>query len=283
MLYLKYYPKTFEDIIGNEKIKNVLQIMLEKQSFFNIILNGYNGCGKSTILKIFLSQVKKYKTISFNLSDIDFDEIYKNVQLNFPKIILLDNCTNLTVDLQQKLNKLLTISSKTVFIISTNNIESLIDTFKNSFFLLNFDYISDHILFDYFKKITVAEKLSLTDKKLKQIIFYSKNDYRKILNSISIHEDIDYSYENSLIKILSSNDLEKNIKSIDRLLKKGHSGLNIIKTFKSLIKLNLDNGVYDIDQFISKIDYLTQAEMNIYSGASDYIQLLSLIVSIGQI
>lgn len=282
MLYLKYYPKTFDDIVGNDNMKNIFSIMLKKQKFSNLILNGYNGCGKSTFIKIFLKHIKNYKIIELNPSNIinDLDNIMKEVRIVGDKIILIDNCIDLNIKLQKVVNNIMNVANKSIFIICTNNIDSIIDSFKTKFFLLNFEYINDDLLFNYFRNIADTEKLDITDKKIKQIIFYSRNDYRKILNSISIHEDIDFSYEDILMQILISSDLYENINNIKNLYDNGHSCLNIIKSFKTLIKLKLDLNDLDIDLFVEKINHLTEIEINIYNGNDDFSQLILLITKL---
>ena len=75
MLYQKYRPSTFEEIIGHKDVVSSLKGLLKSNDMPHaFIFNGTSGCGKTTIARIIAKELKGEITeINIaNTSGIDF-------------------------------------------------------------------------------------------------------------------------------------------------------------------------------------------------------------------
>lgn len=60
-LAVKYRPKTFEEVCGQDITTKILQKVLEKQTFKNAYLfTGFSGCGKTTLARIFANHINNF-------------------------------------------------------------------------------------------------------------------------------------------------------------------------------------------------------------------------------
>ncbi|MBQ6632027.1 MAG: AAA family ATPase, partial [Romboutsia sp.] len=60
-LYLKYRPKDFNGVIGQESIIKILKQQLDTDNIFNcMIFSGVSGTGKTTVARIFADEVNKH-------------------------------------------------------------------------------------------------------------------------------------------------------------------------------------------------------------------------------
>ena len=57
-LYLKYRPNSFDEIVGNEDVVQVLKSQLEgKQTPHSLLFHGPTGCGKTTLGRIVANEL----------------------------------------------------------------------------------------------------------------------------------------------------------------------------------------------------------------------------------
>src|SRR5258706_861835 len=56
LLSQEYQPQSFDDFTGNKIVIETLKSFIKNDKIPDLILNGPNGCGKSTIAKIFVKQ-----------------------------------------------------------------------------------------------------------------------------------------------------------------------------------------------------------------------------------
>lgn len=282
MLYKKYYPKTFDDILSNEKIKEILQIFLEYNSIKNLIINGPGGCGKSTLMKIFLKELKnkgKYRILEINSNDLisKLEVVIEKVKLYGNKIIFIDNCTDLTIQQQNNLNILTNEARKTNFIICTNNISNLTKTIQTKFLIMNYERVKNDKLFEYFKQICLKENINCPEEKLRNIIFYSNYDFRKIINTLSIHEDVEYFYEEKINNIFNLSNNER-IKVITDIINLGYCYGDIIHTLNILVNEKYKNNYYDIEKFKELILEITKIKIRINEGNESLASMIFLIL-----
>jgi ATPase related to the helicase subunit of the Holliday junction resolvase len=62
-LYEKIRPKNIDEILGNEKLKEVLKTWVMNKKVRSFIIYGDPGTGKSTIVKALLNQIKDFYDI----------------------------------------------------------------------------------------------------------------------------------------------------------------------------------------------------------------------------
>ncbi|MFY9126466.1 MAG: DUF815 domain-containing protein, partial [Defluviitoga tunisiensis] len=58
-LYEKIRPKNIDEILGNEKLKEVLKTWVMNKKVRSFIIYGDPGTGKSTIVKALLNEIKE--------------------------------------------------------------------------------------------------------------------------------------------------------------------------------------------------------------------------------
>jgi DNA polymerase III gamma/tau subunit len=142
-LHLKYRPKTFDEVIGNEKVLALLKSVLGRESGrpHSILFSGPSGCGKTTLARIIKTEL--------GCSDRDFHELNmsntrgidtvremvvnsKYAPVNSPcKIYLLDEFHRVTIDSQNAILKILEDTpSHVYFILCTTEPEKLLKTIK---------------------------------------------------------------------------------------------------------------------------------------------------------
>ena len=98
-------PKNFEDIVGQDHLvgKNgVILKMIEKQTYFSMILYGEPGCGKTTIASI-LSSYFEPNVYSFNASVDTKDklkDIVSSAQYYNNTFVIIDEIHRMKKDIQ---------------------------------------------------------------------------------------------------------------------------------------------------------------------------------------
>lgn len=140
-LPIKWRPKTFEEMIGNEgaieSISSLLKRPIEKIPA-SWLLIGPPGCGKTTIARIMQDYLDcdPLDFSEYNASNTRGIDFIRKVQEDSgryafkpggTKVFLFDECHRLTPDAQNALLKLLEDApEKTFFILATTNPEKLI-------------------------------------------------------------------------------------------------------------------------------------------------------------
>lgn len=280
MWFDKYNPKEINDLLVSSQIKKVMKMMIKINKVPNFILKGHEGCGKTTLIKLFLSQIKDTKVYKINIGDMkDISRIKLITKKLGKKVILIDDCNNLDVSVQQTFNILIESSINCSFIFISNNVNNLIDTLKNKCFLIKYQYIDNDKLFNYFKKLIIMEKIIVDDYKLKKIIKYANGNIRTIINNIEINDSIDFSYENYLYEIIKRKDLKKNIKDIVLLFEKGYTLNDIINKLTIIVK----DEIKDIEKQMLLIESISSIHIRNNEGLDTLTQIVCLITNITNI
>ena len=137
-LALKYRPKTFDDLVGQDNVKFILQSMCEQENLpnRNFLLIGSRGIGKTTSARIMAGQLNgnQNQTIEIDAashSGVDaVREIVQQAQL-YPigakyKVFIIDEVHALSNTAWQSMLKVLEEQpAKSVFILCTTNPEKI--------------------------------------------------------------------------------------------------------------------------------------------------------------
>ena len=142
-LYLKYRPKTLEDVIGNAEIVSSLDNMLadKKACPHSFLLTGPTGCGKTTIGRIIAERLDCKGQDFREVDSADFRgidtvrEIRKQAQYrpleSSCRVWLIDECHKMTNDAQNALLKILEDTpARVYFILCTTDPQKLLNTIK---------------------------------------------------------------------------------------------------------------------------------------------------------
>ena len=182
-LPLKYRPKTFKDVYGNDTAIQSVESILARD--LNSVpkawlFTGVSGCGKTTMVRIISKMLKcsdtdyhEYNAANTNGVDTirEISSTAKLNPMNGPvKIILLDESHMLTGPAQQACLKMLEDApKKTFFFLATTNPEKMIAAVKTRCTTVNLKALSSQTAFKLVKSIAEKEEVDLPDTIIKSI------------------------------------------------------------------------------------------------------------------
>ncbi|ORD93725.1 RFC4 [Enterospora canceri] len=183
LLTEKYRPAKLEDVIGNEPVVKILRNLRDDHP--HILLCGPPGTGKTTIAKI-LS--KKYEgVLELNASDERGIDVVRNRIKGFTqvacdsKLVILDECDNLTTAAQQALRRIIETKS-TKFILICNEVSKMIEAIQSRMAILKFDRIGIAKFDSLLDQICQNENIHLTQSGKEALVELSRGDFRSCLN-----------------------------------------------------------------------------------------------------
>jgi len=183
ILYLKYRPKTFGQIVGNKEIINSLEKMTDNPETcpHAILLQGETGCGKTTISRIIADKlgVKGADFTEMDSADFRGIDTVRTIrkQVMFAaregkyRLFLMDECHKLTGDAQSALLKILEDTPKHVFfILATTDPQKLLKTIRGRCSVFTVKPLHEIEMSKLLKKVVRKEREELDDLVYEQII-----------------------------------------------------------------------------------------------------------------
>lgn len=171
-LALKYRPKTFDEIVGQKAIKEILSYQVANNSFKNCYLFvGASGCGKTTTARILCSQINGQKieidaasnTGVDNVRAIIEDAKFKSINFDY-KVYIIDEAHMLSIGAWNSLLKLLEEPPKhCVFILCTTEPNKVPQTILSRVQRFDFGRISDDLIRERLIHILAQEECSSYD------------------------------------------------------------------------------------------------------------------------
>ena len=196
----KYRPTTFDTIVLDPLNKIILNNIIARNSFPNLLLYGPPGTGKTTTIinlihkyQVCNNQVHKGLIIHLNASDDRGIDIIRNqirqfvasdtLFVNGIKFVILDEVDYMTKHAQQSLKYLLQYSNANVrFCLICNYISRIDDSLQSEFMRLRFNQLPETDILHFLQHICVSEALSVTTDKLLYIQKLYKSDIRSMIN-----------------------------------------------------------------------------------------------------
>ncbi len=208
VLYLKYRPKTFAEIVGNEDVVKVLESHLDGTSKQpiprSILFYGPTGCGKTTLGRIVAkelgakgSDLKEIDSADFRgvetARDIRKQSIYKPLEGSH-RIWILDECHRLTGDAQSALLKALEDTpSHVYFILCTTEPQKLLSTIRGRCAQFQVNPLSEKEMKILLRRVVKSENETLPKEVYGQItqdsLGYPRNALQILSQVLAVEED----------------------------------------------------------------------------------------------
>ena len=265
----KYRPKQLSDVVLDKNNKIILDNIIEKDHFPNLLLYGPPGTGKTTtIVNLIDSYQKKYNQnhkglmIHLNASDERGIDIIRNQIASFVnssglfmegmKFVVLDEVDYMTKNAQQALKYLLQSYNTNVrYCLICNYISRIDESLQNEFIRLRFNQLPEDSIKYFLKNIVDKENLEISESSIKAIQSVYQSDIRSMINYIQSNQNIlsDYkiiNYEvwDELTNVIKDNVLENSIFLINKI----STTYGIEK--KSLLKEYFNYMIYEKELFI---------------------------------
>jgi len=263
----KYRPNNLEKIILSNYNKLLINNIIEKNYFPNLLLYGPPGTGKTTtVINLINSYLSKYysdnkkQIVHLNASHERGIEIIRNNLYTFvvsdnlffegPKFIILDEVDYMTKSAQLALKYLIEYYSNynVRYCLICNYITKIDNNLQSYFCKLKFNNIPFEEIHTFLSNICINEKLTLSTDYLYHIIYLFKNDIRAMINFLQLNN-------NNIIYFIDANVYEKlysiNLNDTYEVFKKNFIAMekkykfNYIEFIKmyifNILKINIHN------------------------------------------
>ena len=219
----EFAPKTIDEMVLTEDIKNHFRNLLESKNRFNLLLAGSPGIGKTTIANI-ISNTLNATTLFIKCGIEGNVETAKTKLQNFcnamsidgrPKVVILDELDSAsgTQDnsFQKILRNIISDSPDTIFIGTYNYPEKVISPIKSRLGLISLKFTARELL-ARIQHILDTKKIKYTTDSLKDfVINVIKTNYPDIRRIISILSDCCSSGELIVSSKVTDNDFNKDL------------------------------------------------------------------------
>jgi replication factor C small subunit len=308
----KYRPKRLKDIADLESIVQRLLSFAEKKNMPNLLFVGPPGTAKTSAAlclsyELFGERAME-NTLELNASDERGIQTVREIIKDFArsrsvsesvpfKILILDECDNMTNDAQQALRRIMEKYASTCrFILIANFQGGIIEPIQSRCSVFRFSPFPESVIIEQVKRLAKMENIRYDDEGLKEIARQADGDMRKAINTaeaaaassgeitgLTVREVTGKLYSTEVEKMLKAA-IDGNYDGAANILKQmlqqtGYSGRDVVKeVHKSLGTLKIsEKGKLMLIEATSEIDY------RLSLGADPEIQLEGLLAMISLI
>lgn len=199
----KYRPSSLHTIVFNDINKIIIDNIIEKNIYPNLLLYGPPGTGKTTTVINLINHIQKNdgnKSLLLHLNASDergIDTIRNQIAKfinskplfsNRTKFIVLDEVDYMTKNAQLALRYLLQqYHNKAVFCLMCNYISKIDESLKNEFIELKFNNLPTNDIINFIKEIINAEEIKMSEGEIIELQHLFKNDMRSMINYIQMN------------------------------------------------------------------------------------------------
>ncbi len=306
----KYRPKRLKDIADLELIVQRLQSFVEMKNVPNLLFVGPPGTAKTSaalcLAQELFGEKAAQNTLELNASDERGIQTVREIIKDFArsrsvgeavpfKLLILDECDNMTNDAQQALRRTMEKYASTCrFILIANFQGGIIEPIQSRCAVFRFSPFPDSVVIEQVRRLAQMENVNYDEEGLKEVARQAEGDMRKAINiaeaaaasgreitAQTVMEVVGKSFASEVEKMLDAaleGDHEGAAKILRHvLLQAGYSGRDVVKEIHKKIgglgvsercKLTLIEAAGDVDYRLSL-------------GADPEIQLESLLARIG--
>ena len=307
LLIHKYKPKNIDELLLSEKDRILLKNNFSNK-FYNLILEGSPGCGKSSLINIILDQYYN-KNKQIMESNVCCISLLKDQGINFYKNevkIFINNCINNSykkfiiiedVELFSDIIQMFFFEliknhkDKIYFILSTSNRLKINNNLLHLLDIVKFEQISYNSLWDILSTILHKENINIEENIKKYIIKLSNNSINNLINNIEkiillynnfeslkdvkeldIESNIVIEHYDELIGYCIDNDKKQAVNFMLNLINKGYSIIDILENFLYYIK-DINKSIIEEKKYLI-IKLIVNFINNYFSMEEDNIQII---------
>lgn len=309
----KYRPKTLDDIVGQDEIISTLKEFVEKKNIPNMLFSGPPGIGKTAtalaLAQDLYSDNWRVYTLELNASDERGIDMVRTTLKNYArtrvtgeipfKIIVLDEADMMTSEAQHALRRTMEkFADISRFILICNYPSKIIEPIQSRCAVFRFKKLTEETVKERLMYIAKKEGVDLREDGLHAIFEISEGDLRKAINLLQSVAYLDKPVTRELVYktagIVYPERIEDLIKTAFKgkfedarkmlltiLTDEGVSGSDLIREIYSAISRDVIK--LNIDDKIKLIELTGEIDFRISQGATDYIQISSLLAMLSDL